>query len=366
MLLEHLTLANLRNYASLDFAPAPGLNLLVGANAQGKSNLLEAIAMLGTGKSFRTSRESEVIRSGSALAGVNGIARVAAGTIRLACTIAQGPGGTRKQYTLNGEGVRYASFLGSVKVVTFVPADLALVTGAPSLRRTMLNEALSIADVRYYRELARYRKVLMQKNALLRGLVAPDPDLTATYDATLVESGTALILARRHYIAALGEVATSVHGHWVPREKLELRYVPNVPADTPTEDAVAAAFTARLREQRTAESARKTSLVGPHRDDLSFALDGEPLATYGSQGQQRTAVLAHKVAEYTVLRDRTGEAPILLLDDVLSELDAERAGAFVGALGNVEQAFITATHRPAALAQTTVVWNVAGAAVTRC
>src|SRR5271166_4148483 len=98
----------MRNYAALDFAPAPGLNLLVGANAQGKSNLLEAIAMLGTGKSFRTSRESEVIRRGGALAGVTGEARIAAGTIRLACTIAQGSGGTRKQYTINGEGVRYA------------------------------------------------------------------------------------------------------------------------------------------------------------------------------------------------------------------------------------------------------------------
>lgn len=366
MLLEHLSLANLRNYASLDFAPAPGLNLLVGANAQGKSNLLEAIAMLGTGKSFRTSRESEVIRDGGALAGVSGEARVAAGTLHLACTIAQGPGGTRKRYTINGQGVRYASFLGSVKVVTFAPADLALVSGAPSLRRAMLNEALSIADVRYYRELARYRKILMQKNALLRGLVAPDPDLGATYDAALVESGTALILARRHYIAALGEVATSVHGHWIGSEKLELRYAPNVAVETPTEDAVAGAFAERLREQRTAEAARKTSLVGPHRDDLQFVLDGRPLAMYGSQGQQRMAVLAHKVAEYTVLRDRTAEAPILLLDDVLSELDSERAAAFVGALGEVEQAFITATHRPAALSTQTVVWNVAGARLTRC
>ena len=377
MLLEHLTLANLRNYLSLEFEPAPGVNLLVGANAQGKSNLLEAIALLGTGKSFRTTRESELIRRGAPLASVSGTARVGAArpiAINLACTIVAGAGGTRKQYTLNGEGVRYASFLGSVKTVTFVPSDLSLVAGGPSLRRTMLNEALSLADSRYYRHLAAYRKALTQKNALLRGAIPPDPDLLAVYDEGLVREGTALILARRHYVAALGEVAASVHGHWIHGERLELRYAPNVfsygaQAVTPTEDAVAAAFVERLAEQRAAEAARKVSLVGPHRDDLVFTLDGEPLATYGSQGQHRTAVLALKVAEYAVLSDRTGEAPILLLDDVFSELDADRATAFVGALSGVEQAFITATQPPRALktqAEETVVWRVEAARLTRC
>jgi DNA replication and repair protein RecF len=366
VLLEHLTLANFRNYAALEFTPRPGLNLLIGENAQGKSNLLEAIAMLGTGKSFRTPRESEVIRSGQALASVAGIARVAAGTLNLACTIAASANGTRKQYTINGESVRYAAFLGSVKVVTFVPADLALVSGGPGLRRAMLNEALSVADRRYYRELARYRKALTQKNALLRGAVAADPELLAIYDATLVRSGSAIALARRHYVAALGEVATSVHGHWIAGERLELRYVPNVPIETPTEDAVAAAFTARLEEQRTAESVRKMALVGPHRDELAFLLDGEPLGRYGSQGQGRSAVLALKFAEYAVLRDRTSEAPILLLDDVLSELDQARGTAFVAGLGGVEQAFITATHHPEAVRSGASVWKVVAARVSAC
>ena len=141
---------------------------------------------------------------------------------------------------------------------------------------------------------------------------------------------------------------------------------PNVPIETPTEDAIAQAFIERLRAERGAELARRVSVVGPHRDDVRFILGGESLSVYGSQGQQRTAVLALKVAEYAVLRDRTGEAPILLLDDVLSELDPMRAQAFVEALGDVEQAFVTATQRPAALAAGAAVWQVAAATVAPC
>ncbi|MBV8149913.1 MAG: DNA replication/repair protein RecF [Candidatus Eremiobacteraeota bacterium] len=366
MLLEHLTLADVRNYATLEFAPAPGLNLLVGSNAQGKSNLLEAIAMLGTGKSFRTSREGEVIRFGLPLGSVSGSARVGAGKIRLACTIARTPGGTRKHYTLNGETVRYGTFLGSVKVVTFVPADLALITGPPALRRSFLNEALSLAEPRYYRQLARYRKTLGEKNALLRGAVAFDPDLLATYESALVESGTALMIARRHYLAGLGELAGGIAAGWVRGERLEVRYLPNVPIEVPTEDAIAAAFRTRLAEQRGNEAARKTSLVGPHRDDIGFSADAQALAAYGSQGQNRTAVLALKVAEYTILRQRTAEAPLLLLDDVLSELDPLRAQRFVEALGGVEQAFVTATQRPPVLGDGPTVWEIAAATVRAC
>ncbi|MGH7714767.1 MAG: DNA replication/repair protein RecF, partial [Vulcanimicrobiaceae bacterium] len=288
MQLEHLALANLRNYASLEWTPTPGLNLLVGANAQGKSNLLEAIAMLATGKSFRTARESELISFGQALGSVVGVARVASGNLNLACTISGSAGGTRKTYTLNGEGVRYARFLGSVKVVAFVPSDLGLVSGAPSQRRAMVNEALSLADRRYYHALARYRKAMLQKNALLRAAgSAADAELLAIYDSVMAESGTDIILARRHYLSALGEAAASVYGHWVPHERFAIRYVPDVPVETPTEDAVRNAFEARMREQRPAELARRRSLVGPHRDEIELLLDGEALGRFGSQGQQR-------------------------------------------------------------------------------
>jgi DNA replication and repair protein RecF len=347
VILERLRLDNVRNYATLDFEPKAGLNVFVGPNAQGKSNLLEAIALLGTGKSFRTSREGEIVRSGMPLATLAGEARIAAGTVRVSCTIATSPAGsTRKVYAVNGRPVRYASYLGTMRVVTFVPAHLALVSGPPSARRSLVNAALAQESPAYYGALATYQKYLQQKNALLRGAIAPDEALLATYDERLVESGTRIMLARRSFVRALDERARAVHRSWVgDREgELEIAYDPDIAIDVPTQDAIAAAFERRLADRRVAEVARRTALVGPHRDDVAFRLGGISLGTFGSQGQQRTAVLALKVAEYGVLAARAGEAPLLLLDDVLSELDPERQRAFLNGIGVFEQAFVTTTH----------------------
>ena len=347
MLLTSLVLSNVRNYGELEFEPSQGLNVFVGANAQGKSNLLEAIALLGTGKSFRTNKEGDLIAQGMESAAISGEARMRVGSVRLGCTIGAGARGTRKVYTVNGQSVRYAKFLGSLRVVTFVPADLQLVSGPPGGRRAFLNVALSQEQPLYFRDLARYHKVLQQKSALLRTFGHPDPDLLDIYNGTLVETGTAVMLARRRFCSALAGAAARVHAQWTGgRERLEVRYEPNVVLDVPAAEAVAAAFAARLRSVHDAELARKATLAGPHRDDLAFFLNGAPLGAYGSQGQQRTAVLALKVAEYNVMHERSGEAPLLLLDDVLSELDAARAAAFLEGVGNYEQAFITATQLP--------------------
>ncbi|HEY8314067.1 MAG TPA: DNA replication/repair protein RecF [Candidatus Baltobacteraceae bacterium] len=363
MKLERIALANVRNYATLDVEPVAGLNVFVGENAQGKSNLLEAISLLGTGKSFRTSKESDLIRNGLELASISGEARIRAGTVRLGCTIAATGRGTRKLYTINGRSVRYAKFLGSLRVVTFVPADLHLVSGPPSGRRGLLNVALAQDSPSYYRDLARYQKALQQKAALLRGAVEPDAELFSIYNSALVEAGTALMLARRHFVAAVAGAAARVHAQWTGgAERLAVRYEPNVRFEAPTEDSIASAFAERLREVEAAERARKISLAGPHRDDVALLLDGESLAAYGSQGQQRTAVLALKVGEYAVMHERSGEAPLLLLDDVLSELDARRARAFLAGVGAYEQAFITATHLPPELAGAAV-YRIADGAI---
>jgi DNA replication and repair protein RecF len=210
----------------------------------------------------------------------------------------------------------------------------------------LLNIALAQEQPAYYRELAKYQKVISQKNALLRGDHV-DADLLAVYDRALIESGTVLMLARNHLVGAMATAAREVHARWSRgAETLDVKYEPNVAFEVPTSDGIANAFQTRLRERADAERARQTSLVGPHRDDLGLLLDGASLAAYGSQGQQRTAVLALKVAEYTVMHERTGEAPLLLLDDVLSELDAQRAAAFLAGVGGFEQAFVTATHLP--------------------
>ncbi|MGA8797612.1 MAG: DNA replication/repair protein RecF [Candidatus Cybelea sp.] len=349
MLLRHLALSNFRNYPQLDLQPSTGLNVYVGANAQGKSNLLESIAMLGTGKSFRTSRDGDTVRNGVELAVVRGEASLRTGKIELVCAIEKSARGTRKNYTVNGGAVRYASYLGKIRVVTFVPADLQLAAGTPGARRAFLNVALSQSEPRYYYELARYRKALQQKNAILRGTVAGDADLLEIYERTLIDAGTAIILARDHLVRALAQEARRAHARFGGNERLALTYEPNVPFESPTRDVVGAAFEARLRQTHEAERARKTALAGPHRDDIGLSLDDDSLAAYGSQGQQRTAVLALKIAEYAVMKERSNEAPLLLLDDVLSELDEERATAFLAEIGDYEQSFVTATHLPAPL-----------------
>jgi len=355
---ERIRLADFRNYTALDFAPSPGLNVLAGANAQGKSNLLEALAMLGTGKSFRAHRERELIREGSERAEIGGEARIAAGEIRLRCTIARTPAGTRKSFEVNGGAVGFARFLGRTRVVTFVPADLQLVSGGPSLRRAFLNEALAQLSPTYYRDLARYSKVIQQKSALLRGAIAPDRDLLLAYNDELVRPASAIIGARRAFVDEVAAATAMIYERWRgARERLGVTYAPNPEADVA--EVLASSLEAEVR--------RRTTLVGPHRDDVRLLVDGAPLAAFGSQGQQRTAVLALKVAEYDVMRARAGDAPILLLDDVLSELDAERAGGFLAAVEGFEQAFVTTTDASRDLQSTAAAtWSVHAATVTAC
>jgi DNA replication and repair protein RecF len=241
-------------------------------------------------------------------------------------------------------------------VVTFVPGDLQLVGGGPALRRSFLNGALAQLSPTYYRDLALYQKVIQQKAALLRGAIAPDRDLLLAYNDELVRPAGALIAARRGFVDELAAATAAIYGRWRgARERLGVTYAANPDGDVA--EALGAAVESEVR--------RRTTLVGPHRDDLRLLIDGKPLAAFGSQGQQRTAVLALKVAEYDVMRARTGDAPILLLDDVLSELDAERAGGFMGAVEGFEQAFLTTTELPRDVGAAAT-WSIRAATVTPC
>ena len=364
MRLTHLALSNFRNYAQLEIAPATGLNVFVGANAQGKSNVLEAIAMLGTGKSFRTAHDADTVAFDADRTAVRGDALIAAGKIALAYAISKSTAGTRKTYTLNGRAVRYSNFLGKLRVVTFVPSDLQLAGGPPSLRRAFLNTALAQEDPHYYRELSRYRTTVQQKNALLRETIAPDPHLLQTYDAALIESGTKVMLARAAFAVELEQAAAQAHARFSRgKERLGVAYRSNVPVASWDQASVAGAYLEALQRYASRERARKAALIGPHSDDLELTLDGRPLGPYGSQGQRRTAVLALKTADYAVARRRAGEAPLLLLDDVLSELDEARAAAFLAGVGDYEQAFVTATHVPAAMPGSARVYAIEHAAL---
>ncbi len=366
MRLERLALSNFRNYAELEIEPRAGLNVFIGANAQGKSNLLEAIAMLAIGKSFRTTHDAQTVRFGNERALIGGDVVRFDERISLSCTVVSGAQSVRKRFTRAGRSVPYAQYLGTLRAVTFAPSDLQLIVGAPVLRRGFLNAALAQQEPSYYRALSRYQNALHQKNALLRHL-EPDGELLAVYDRSLAESGAALMRARSTFIEALGREASSAYAAWSARERFELRYLPNIAtAREGNEQAMQEAIALRLEQVRQAERARRTALAGPHRDDLVFLLDDRPLAAFGSQGQQRTAVLALKAGEYAVMRARSGETPILLLDDLLSELDEQRAEAFLSGLGAYEQAYLTATYRPPRLPESSTLFAVAAARVTRC
>jgi DNA replication and repair protein RecF len=365
MQLTHLELLDFRNYERLELEPGPGLTAFVGPNAQGKSNLLEAVAMLGTGKSFRAQRDGSVIRYGCERTAITGRALLQAGPVNLGCEVVRGARGARKSFAVNGSDVRYARFLGHLRIVTFVPADLQLIGGAPALRRALLNGALAQAEPRYYRELARYMQTLAQKNAMLRGNAALDDALLDVYNRTLVEAAAILVPSRARFVRELDAAASSAHSRFSSgAESLRIEYAGDIACDAFDPADVARAFERRLQQSVDLERIRKTSVAGPHRDDVVLSLDGRSLSTYGSQGQQRTAVLALKLAEYATVRDRGGEAPLLLLDDVLSELDDERAAAFVAGLGGYEQVFLTAVTLPHALRSGARVYGVESARVT--
>jgi len=350
VLLELLALTDVRNYAELEFTPVRGLNLLIGDNAQGKSNLLEAMAMLGTGRSFRTTHDRDIIRADAGAATISGRARSRAGTLQLACSIARGPGNVRKRYTVNGGPVRYARYLGRAQVVTFAPRDLDVIVGPPSRRRAFLNAALSQERPAYYPALASYTRTVEQKRALLRAPEPVDSDLLAIYDERLVRSGAELMSGRRSYVAVLSSEAERAYAAWASDGPLEVRYAPNVDLGPEGDADPAEAFELRLRAARPLERSGRRVLAGPHRDDVTIRLAGRDLSIFGSQGQQRSAVLALKLAEYRVSAANAGESPLLLLDDVLSELDSLRQSAFLAGIADVEQAFVTATTAPPEIA----------------
>jgi DNA replication and repair protein RecF len=220
-----------------------------------------------------------------------------------------------------------------------------------------VNAALAQSSTRYYHDLARYQNVIAQKAALLRGAIAPDRELLLAYNDELLGPGERLVTARAAFVAEIAAATVAIYARWRgTAERLAVRYAPNT-GDVPIADVLAANVDAEIRRRRT--------LAGPHRDDLELTIDGRSLAAYGSQGQQRTAVLALKVAEYEVMRVRGSDAPILLLDDVLSELDTERAAGFLAALSGFEQAFLTATELPPELGGPVTAWTIDAARVTR-
>jgi DNA replication and repair protein RecF len=357
--LAHLSLYNFRNYVRLELDLPPGVMVLLGDNAQGKTNLLEAIYYLATSRSPYTGTDRELVNwlslEQEPLPYTRLVGRVARGdnSVLLEITVSQqAENGSRyqKQVRLNGVNKRAMDLLGHLNVVLFVPEDVNLVSGSPSLRRRYLDAMLCQIDPHYCRTLAGYNQIVTQRNALLRDMSerGGDPAQLVFWNERLVEHGALLIARRREAIDALDERAQAIHGQLTDgSEHLHLRYMPSVDLGEPRRLTVAevqAAYQAQLLSLRQRETAAGMTLAGPHRDEMRFAIDDIDAGVYGSRGQQRTAVLALKLAEVELMHNETGDYPVLLLDDVLSELDAHRRQFLLQRVDDgQQQAIITTT-----------------------
>lgn len=376
MRLSHLSLYNFRNYVRLELDLPSGITILLGDNAQGKTNLLEAIYYLATSRSPHASTDREMINWLSAeqepLPYTRLVGRVerAGASLTLEITVSQqSSNGARlqKQVRLNGVGKRAMEILGQLNVVLFLPQDVDVVFGPPSLRRRYLDVTLCQIDPHYCRTLASYNQIVTQRNALLRdmGERGGDPEQLIFWDERLVSLGAYLVAKRQEAVDALDELARAVHHQLTDAgERLQLQYVPSLNLDNqerlPPE--IQTTFQRQLAGLRQRELAAGVTLVGPHRDEMRFSINGMDAGVFGSRGQQRTAALALKLAEVELMRRETGEPPVLLLDDVLSELDAHRRQFLLRELtSGQQQALLTVTDLqtlPPAFVHNCQLWQV--------
>lgn len=358
-------LTNFRNYRRLAVSLAPGTTILYGANASGKSSFLEALTMLATTRSPRAGAEREVIHWDAPLElGIAPFARIAArvqrvdGPVQVELAIqravdAQGEvtGRCQKRFTVNRRPVRSRDAAGRLQVVLFEPQDLNLITGSPARRRRYLDMTLVQADPRYTQALGRYTRVVTQRNQLLHrwhneAVPAGAREQMAFWNREMVQNGAILMAARYRLITTLNPQLAAMHSQLAgTAQPFRLTYLHHVDCNpAQDEESVAYSFRQALAQAWPRELERGMTLLGPHRDDLAFYLGEMDLAIYGSRGQQRTATLSLKLAQVTWLRAQSGDPPVILLDDVLSELDPERREHLQGWLlqgGN--QVLITAT-----------------------
>ncbi|MGH2407901.1 MAG: DNA replication/repair protein RecF [Candidatus Limnocylindrales bacterium] len=346
MRVRQLALTSFRSYATLELELPLGPGVVVGANAAGKTGLIEAIVVLARGASHRTTADGELIAWGESFARVE--AEMEHGAVRGDDKIdlsveRSGPTSARKRLLVNGVARRVGGLGEALRVVLFAPEEMQLVVGSPSLRRASVDVLAAARSPAYGRSLSVYGRALQQRNSLLRRIREGEAtaDQLPYWDRLIVDEGGSIVAARLALLELLSGPLARAHAEIAPGEGLlGLSYLTNAP--THDGETPADALRRRLAETAEKEQWNGATLVGPHRDDAVFELDGRALSTFGSRGQQRTAILALKLAELELL-SRDGEPPLLLLDDVFSELDPERRGHLVRRIRELPQALITTT-----------------------
>jgi DNA replication and repair protein RecF len=340
-LVHRLSLSEFRNYERLDLDLDPGIHLVVGPNAQGKTNLLEALYLLSTTRLLRGQKDSEAIREGADATRV--VAEVGPSATTVAVSLERG---ARKRVYLNGLGLPRASdVLGRLPCVCISTADLGIITGEPSDRRLFLDLELSQLYPAYLRHLAVYKRAVDQRNALLKDAQTETvtPELFETWEQEIARHGAAIRDLRTCFLDGLTPYAQGAHGQMGGGERLTLTYQPKDGARTADE------LLDELMRARSHEIHRGTTARGPHRDDLFIEIGGKDARLFGSQGQQRTAMLSLKLGTMEFEQGERGAPPLLLLDDILSDLDeGRRARLMDWVLQNAGQTVLTCTEPSAA------------------
>lgn len=346
MHIKCIQLRNYRNYNYLNLNFADTFNIIYGNNAQGKTNIIEAIFLCASGRSHRTSRDDELIKNGDSGFEIKLLMEKNGSEEEIHITFSKEE---RKKIRINEIPIRkIGDLMGHLNAVIFSPEDLLIIKQGPSERRRFIDITLSQLRPSYFYDLQQYSKILFQRNCLLKKIIINKQleDTLDVWNKHLVKTGSRIMKARNSFVSTLDNFSAARHSKLTNNEeKLQLKYSPSFDNNFDCSDIeIEKVFYEILTRCKSKEIMKGTTLYGPHRDDLDIVLDGESTKIYGSQGQQRTCVLSMKLAEIDLMKEESGEFPVLLLDDVLSELDDKRKEYLLESVQGV-QSFITSTDR---------------------
>lgn len=336
MIVESIDLKDFRNYSILNMNFDKNVNIIYGDNAQGKTNILESLYICSTSKSHRGSKDKEIIKIGCNEAHIKVNVKKNEIKYRIDMHLKQGKS---KGIAINGIPIKKAvELFGIINIVLFSPEDLNIIKNGPSERRRFMDIELSQLDKIYLNNLVNYNKVVNQRNKFLKEIsLIPskeDLDMLDIWDMQLVRYGTEIIKRRTEFINQINDIISVIHTNLTGgKEKIFIEYVPNVKVED---------FDSEIRKVRDRDLRYKLTNIGPHKDDLCFYINNQDVRKYGSQGQQRTAALSLKLSEIELVKTIIKDTPILLLDDVLSELDSNRQNFLVNSIGDI-QTIITCT-----------------------
>jgi DNA replication and repair protein RecF len=345
MYIEDIKLTNYRNYSNLAISFENKVNVILGENAQGKTNVMESIYVLAMAKSHRTSNDKDLIRWDEEYGKIEGRLQKRNGPLSLQLVISKKG---KKAKSNHLEQPRLSQYIGSMNIVMFAPEDLNLVKGSPGIRRRFIDMEIGQVSAIYLHDLNQFNKILQQRNHYLKQLQTKkqnDKTMLDVYTFQLIEVASKIVIKRYEFLKLLQDWAEPIH-HGISRglESLKIQYNPSIDVSEGIElSKMIEVYEEKFAKIREREIERGVTLAGPHRDDLSFFVNGRDVQTFGSQGQQRTTALSLKLAEIELIQSEIGEYPILLLDDVLSELDDYRQSHLLNTIQGKVQTFVTTT-----------------------